>query len=175
MGDIKKHLPVKLIIGFIFRNDKSLEKARAALEKTFGRIDFQSQVLAFNHTGYYQEEMGKDLKRVFVSFQKHISAEKLTQIKIITNRIEERLADRGRRLINIDPGYLDFAKVVLASTKDYFHRIYLAKGIFAEITLFYRGKTFKAWEWAYPDYRSLEYISIFNQIRQIYARQIKNK
>ena len=79
------------------------------------------------------------------------------------------------RIINIDPGYLDLSKLILASTKDYKHRIYLTKGIYAEVTLFYQDKTFCPWEWTYPDYKTGEYIEIFNRIRQIYAEQIKEK
>jgi len=166
---------VKLIIGFIFKNEKIVEQAKLLLKKRFGEIDFESETLAFKHTDYYCAEFGKDLKRSFISFKKLILAENLPGIKIATNKIEEKLSFKGLRLINIDPGYLDLAKLILASTKDYKHRIYLNRGIFAEVTLFYQSKTFKPWEWTYPDYRTDEYIAIFNQIRGIYAAQIKEK
>lgn len=165
---------MKLIIGFIFKNEKVVEKAEILLKKRFGEIDFESETLAFKHTDYYEHEFGKDLKRRFISFNKLISPENLPQIKIATNRIEKRLSSVGSRLINIDPGYLDLAKLILASTKDYKHRIYLSQGIFAEVTLFYQGGTFRSWEWTYPDYQTDEYIAIFNQIRGVYAAQIKN-
>jgi len=100
---------------------------------------------------------------------------RLFKIKINTNIIEEKLSKHGLRIINIDPGYLDMAKLILASTKDYKHRIYLDKGIYAEITLFYQNKNFTPWEWTYPDYKSSDYIAIFNHIRALYAEQIKNK
>lgn len=174
MGQINKQPAVKLIIGFIFKKDGLFTKAKANLEKRLGEIDFQSRILPFEHTDYYEKELGKNLKRAFVSFKKLIDPAHLPEIKITTNKIERGLSTGKKRTVNIDPGYLDLSKLCLASTKDYRHRIYLDKGIFAEITLFYQDKTFKPWDWTYPDYRTEEYIAIFNQIREIYARQIKN-
>ncbi|MBU2221656.1 MAG: DUF4416 family protein, partial [Candidatus Omnitrophica bacterium] len=113
------------------------------------------------------------LKRKFISFKKLIPPDQLSAIKITTNKIEDRLSSKNLRRINIDPGYLDLAKLVLATTKDYNHRIYLSKGIFAEITLTYQGKSFRPWNWTYRDYQSQEYIAIFNQIREIYNLQIR--
>lgn len=167
MGTIKKERPVKLIVGFIFGQESPLNKAKTYLERRFGRIDFESQAIPFTHTDYYENEFGKNLKRRFVSFKKLISPTDLAKIKIITNRIEKRLSRGTHRLINIDPGYLDLAKLILASTKDYKHRLYLGEGIWAEVTLFYQNKTFKPWEWTYPDYKTAEYIAIFNQIREL--------
>ncbi|MDD5431554.1 MAG: DUF4416 family protein [Candidatus Omnitrophica bacterium] len=172
MGEIKKITPVKLISGFIFKDLSQLTKAEKILEKKFGRIDFESKVLPFNYTNYYEEEFGKPLNRKFVSFKKLILPNELPQIKIYTNTIEEKLSEKNKRLINIDPGYLDLPKLVLATTKDYAHRIYLSKGIFAEITLSYKNGSFIPLKWTYADYRTKEYINIFNQIREIYAGQI---
>lgn len=175
MGKIKRYHTVKLIIGFIFNDENALIKAKSRLKKYFGRIDFESITLPFTHSDYYDKEFGKNLKRQFISFQKLINAERLADIKIISNKIEENLASNHcLRKINIDPGYLDMAKLILATTKDFVHRIYLKKGIFSEITLFYRDKSFSPWEWTYPDYRTNEYLSIFNQIRNIYAQQTKS-
>lgn len=172
MGKITKPYPVKLIIGFIFKEDFFYQKAKILLEKAFGKVDFESQGLPFFHTQYYQKEMGDKLKRKFISFRRLINPQYLPKIKILTNTTECKFSIGSKRQINIDPGYLDMAKLILCSTKDYRHRIYLDKGIYAEITLFYQDKTFKPWEWTYPDYKSQEYILIFNQIRQIYAQQL---
>jgi len=173
VGKINKHQPVKLVFGFIFKEEGILDKAKNVLEKMFGTIDYESQTLAFIHTDYYETEFGNGLKRKFISFEKLILPQNLPKIKIATNRIEERLSRDGLRLINIDPGYLDMAKLILASTKDYKHRICIGKGIYAEITLFYRNKSFAPWEWTYLDYKSADYVRIFNWIRDIYAQQIK--
>jgi hypothetical protein len=173
MGQIKKHYAVKLIIGFIFKEEGTFNTAQAILRRRFGKIDFESGTVSFTHTDYYENEFGKDLKRKFISFQKLIPSNALPRIKLITNKIEERLSSGLKRKINIDPGYLTLSKLILASTKDYRHRLYLGQGIFGEITLFYQGKTFKPWEWTYPDYKTQGYILIFNQIREIYAQAIK--
>lgn len=172
MGKIKKAQPVKLIIGLIFQKESTADKAKNILQEKFGKIDYESQTLAFTHTDYYKAEFGSDLQRKFLSFNKLIYPQILPKAKVTTNIIEKKLSKNGLRAVNIDPGYLDMAKLILASTKDYVHRIYLDKGIFAENTLFYQGKSFTYREWAYPDYRSIEYISIFNQIREIYSGQI---
>lgn len=175
MGKIREHRTVKLIIGFIFKEEIICDKAKIFLERRFGKIDFESETLPFVHTSYYENEFGRDLKRKFISFKKLISPQNLSKIKIITNKIEKKLSRGSRRLINIDPGYLNMAKLILASTKDYKHRIYLNKGIYAEVTLFYQNKTFKPWEWTYPDYQTAEYITIFNRIRELYVKQIKTE
>ncbi len=163
---------VKLFIGFIFASEEIYLKTKRKLIRKFGQSDFESQTLPFNHTQYYQKEFGINLKRKFLSFKRLIKAETLAQIKIITNKIEQGLTHQGKRQINIDPGILSLSKIILATTKDYKHRIYLAKGIYAEVTLYYQDKSFQPWEWTYPDYKTPEYIKIFNHIREIYSHQL---
>jgi hypothetical protein len=175
MGKIAPHRPVKLISGFIFKDIQAFDRAKLRLVKRFGKIDFESPIIPFNLTDYYQLEFGENLLRVFLSFNKLILPEQIAEIKNLTNNLERKLSSKGRRLVNIDPGYLDLAKLVLASTKDYVHRIYLDKGIYAETTLFYQGKSFQSWQWSYPDFRASEQINIFNKIREIYAEQIKKR
>ena len=168
-----KYPKTKLIIGLIFNNEEVLYKTVNTLRRYFGKIDFESEIIEFNFTTYYQKETGSNLKRKFISFTKLVDPAKLPEIKILTNKIEDKFSLKGNRRINIDPGYIDLAKLVLASTKDFTHRIYLHKGIYAEITLFYQGNSFKSWDLTYPDYRTDKYIEIFNHLRQIYAQQIK--
>jgi hypothetical protein len=112
--------------------------------------------------------MGPGLKRVILSFAKLVRPELAYKTKIRTNAIEDRLRKKGKRTVNIDPGYVDLSKLVLFSTKDYTHRIPMAGGIFAETTLFYRDKRYNPWPWTYPDYASEEYAGIFEDIRRIY-------
>lgn len=166
---IRKHNPVKLVIGFIYKDEAIFIRAKDKLKRKFGGTDFESEPIDFNYTGYYKEEMGSNLKRRFISFRKPIPIQDLYRIKLYTNRLEARFLLSKCRQINIDPGYLDPAKLVLATTKDYAHRIFLRKGIFAEITLSFRGNSFSPNDWTYPDYRSKEYIDIFNQIRKLYV------
>lgn len=175
MGKILKHPLVKLIIGFISAEEKLFSLAEKSLSQRFDVIDFKSRVLPFNFTDYYEQEFGKDLKRKFISFRRLISAEKLAEIKIFTNQLEQRFSAGGKRRINLDPGYLTAAKLVLASTKDFYHRILLKKGIFAEVTLSYTQDRFQPFAWTYPDYRSQDYLEIFNHLRDIYLRQLKQK
>jgi hypothetical protein len=165
----KLNLKVKLVIGFIYQDEAFFVKAKEQLVKIFGRIDFESLVFDFNYTDYYEAEMGKQLKRKFISFAKLIPIADLYRIKLYTNRLEKKILNpQGHRQVNIDPGYIDLAKLVLATTKDYAHRIFLRKGIFAEVTLTFKGSTFVANEWTYPDYRTKEYIETFNHIRALY-------
>lgn len=173
MGKISNPPPVKLISGLIFKETKDFERCKKTLKKIFGDIDFESKLLPFDLTDYYKEEFGTGLSRKFISFKKLIRPERLAGIKATTNKIETRFSLKQRRLVNIDPGYVDMAKLVLASTKDFSHRIYLNKGIFAEITLSFQEKSFRPREYTYPDYRTEDYIAIFNRIREIYAGQIK--
>ena len=175
MGKIAPDKPVKLIVGFIFRDKQAFNKAKAIFIRRFGKVDFESRLIPFTLTDYYHEELGDGLSKVFISFNKLIFPQQIAKIKILANNIERKLSLGGKRLVNIDPGYLDLAKLVLASTKDYAHRIYLDKGIYAEITLSYQGKSFNSWQWTYPDFRTAEYVDIFNQIRELYAQQSKKR
>lgn len=161
------HAPerLKLFTG-IFSADAGLfPEMKRRLEKVFGSADFESAVFAFTHTDYYRDEFGADLKRQFFAFSRRADPERLYAAKIATNRLESRSARHGRRTVNIDPGYLTLAKVVLLTTKDFAHRLYLAKGIYAEVTLSFKDKTYTPWPWTYPDYRTAEYIEMFNAIR----------
>ncbi|MCD6506047.1 DUF4416 family protein [Candidatus Poribacteria bacterium] len=175
MGEPKPHPPVKLICGMISAHKELFDKAASLLQEKFGSIDLKSYIIPFNFTDYYAEEMGENLKRIFISFQKLIWPEDLAEIKLQTNQLERKFLYPGteRRMINLDPGYVAAGKLVLATTKDHSHRVYLGKGIFAEATLRYYKGSFRPWEWTYPDYRTEEYIQIFNQIRKIYMRQLR--
>ncbi len=174
MGTIRKHFPVKLITGFIFKDVSSLNKAQGYLVKRYGKMDFESEIMPFVHSDYYEKEFGKDLKRKFISFDSLISPHEISDIKIFTNKIEKKLSNGACRLINIDPGYLNLSKLVLATTKDYTHRIYLNHDIYAEVTLFYKDRNFRFWEWTYPDYQTSEYIAVFNKIRDLYEEQTRS-
>jgi len=176
MGEIRKHPPVKLIIGMMTPDPELFSSVEEILTQRFGVMDFCSNIMPFNFTDYYIKEMGENLLRKFISFEKFIQPEDIVEIKHFTNEVEkEFLADgTNKRRINLDPGYITAAKLILATTKDNIHRIYLHDGIFAEITLRVEGKTFRPWQWTYPDYQSEEYINLFNQIRQIYLQQLRS-
>jgi len=176
MGKIKSHPPVKLIVGMIASDDSLFIVTEELLIHRFGNVDFHSSIIAFNFTEYYTREMGTDLRRKFVSFERLIHPEKLAEIKLFTNEMERHFLSEGTdlRQINLNPGYVTAAKLILASTKDHIHRIYLGMGVYAEITLQMRKNSFQPWEWTYPDYRSEEYIKIFNTVRQMYMAQVRS-
>jgi hypothetical protein len=170
MGILKPAPRVKLLVGMITGRPALFEEVRPFLTARFGPIDLESPVYAWNHTTYYEKELGSDLKRQFFFFEQSISPDSLPEIKGFTNALERRwlrtTADGDSRRINLDPGYLGSSKMVLATTKDYSHRIYLRDGIFAEVTLVYQGKSFIPLPHTYPDFRSDEYISLFNEARK---------
>jgi len=169
MGKIFPTEKVKLIAGLISNDEILFDKVKPILERRLRNpVDFESGIINFNYTDYYNEEMGSDLKRRFFSFKKLVGLENLAKIKLLTNDIEKKFSLCGKRIINIDPGYIDMAKLVLFSTKDYSHRVYTGKGIFAEVALHYKDKRFNSWPWTYPDYKSDEYAKIFGAIRDMY-------
>jgi hypothetical protein len=172
MGRAVLHKKVKLIVGFIFNDGNVLKKAETLIMKRFGPIDFQSHLIDFSHTDYYNEELGENLKKKFISLKYLISPENIYQLKLITNKIERKLSHIGKRAINIDPGYITLGKLTLLTTKDQAHRIYLKKGIYAESTLKFHGGTYVAWQTTYPDYATHMYIKIFNQIRDLHKKQL---
>jgi len=179
MGKVQRPHLVKLIIGIITSSQATYNQTEQILTKAFGNLDYKSRQVPFNCTQYYVKDLGTGLFRVFLSFDKLIDPVHLVRAKLIANKIEARLArlirDKFSRPVNIDPGYITAAKLILASTKDYSHRIYLDKGIYAETTLIYRKRRFMPCDWAYPDYRSDEYMNIFTAIRGIFMRQTGKK
>ncbi len=158
----------KLITGLIFTPDINLSKLENILERKFSAIDYRSNILDFSYTDYYAREMGGNLKRRFLSFTKLIDPAKLTDIKNKTIKLEEKFKISDSRKVNIDPGYILPSKLVLASTKNFYHRIYTGKGIFQEITLNYKGGKFRDYPWTFPDYRTPEYKNILADIRKLY-------
>lgn len=170
----KVPLPVKLIVSVIFASEDQLPSLGTELTDLFGQIDFVSERFPFDHTSYYEEEMGMDLKRVFISFGSLVPRDILPTVKMRTNKMERRYANPyGKRKINLDPGILTLQNFVLASGKDFSHRIYLADGIYGDLTLLYRSKTFVPLQWTYPDYASNDVIQLLNGLRRRYLYQIR--
>jgi len=174
MSRPKEPEDVKLIISIFSPYKELIEKVlEEELRNRFGDWDWISPELFFDKSRYYEKEMGWPLYRRFVSFKKLIRPDSLVFIKLYTNEIEERYSEQGKRKINIDPGYISLERLVLATGKNYAHRIYLSHGIYADLTLIYRGKSFVPLEWTYPDYK--EMIPLFNEVREIYKKQLREK
>lgn len=170
MGRIKKPLPGKLILSAIYSVLGPMHDSIEEIERKFGVIELETDELEFLHTTYYREEMGENLKRKFFAFEKMVDRDRLAEIKIWTNRLEEKHGERVDdfvfRKVNLDPGILSLANLVLASTKDFSHRIYLKDGIYSEVTLVYEKKRFKALPWTYPDYTEPEVLEFLARTRE---------
>jgi len=176
MGKMKEPNPAKLFMSLIASDDTILDHGMEDLRIVFGEPDFISERILFNFTDYYTQEMGRDLFRRFITFESLISIPLLPDIKQKTNRLEEKYATAvGNRRINIDPGYVCLEHVILATTKGYTHRPYLREGIYADLTLVYRNKSFQPLEWTYPDYRQENIIRLFNQLRKKYLENLKGR
>ena len=173
MGIAKIHPPVKYFAAVCFVRDIDLESILSRLESMYGHTDLRSPVFEFDlFTDYYSPEMGAHLKKIFVSFEPPHPAEQLVEFKLQSNRLEEEYAlENGKRRINIDPGYLTEAKVVLATTKDYSHRLYLGKGIFGDVHLHYQNRHYQAQPWTYPDYNQPLAREFFDSVRKRYREQ----
>ncbi|MDD5070498.1 MAG: DUF4416 family protein [Candidatus Omnitrophica bacterium] len=168
------HFPklVKQIFGFIYSDEDSYLKSLEILRGIYGPSDYESQKLKFSYTDYYAPEMGSPLYRRFVSFLKLQEANNFVNIKLTAIEVEKQFLVAGNRLVNIDPGYINDAKLVLTTTKDFAHRIYLDKGVYAEVTLCYRNGMFRHLETTFPDYRTCDYQDIFLSIRNLYRGQL---
>lgn len=174
MGKVELPSPVKLVIGMLAGEEGYFQEALVRLEAHFGPVDYRSPLLPFTYTDYYGREMGGPILRRFISFAQLIDPATLPQVKLLTNRLEEEMAEDGPRRINLDPGYIAPGKLVLATTKDREHRVYLGEGIYAEVTLRWKRKEgFQPWEWTYPDYASSEYRDILGEIRELYMAQYR--
>jgi hypothetical protein len=173
MGILADQRPVKLIASIIFRDEKSRQYAEERLKKAYGETEPLEKTAPFDRTEYYYEEFGRPLKRKIICFKKLFSKEDIGRIKLETNSMEDLSMAGEKRTVNIDPGYVTEAKLVLLTTKDYTHRVYVGERIFAESTLFYQEGTFRPWPWTYPDYASEELIGYFNEVRDLYMNDIK--
>ncbi len=130
------------------------KKLREKLEEKFGPIEKVSSSIPFSFTDYYNSEMGDNIERFFVSFENLVSPDELREAKLFTNRLEKEWEEEGKRKINLDPGTMSTANVILATTKNRSHRIAIGSSLFAELTLIYQKHEFQSFEWTYSDYKS---------------------
>ncbi len=173
MGVQKEFKKVKLFSGVIYSSIQVYEETRKKLEGIFSTVDLESGEFNFDFTTYYNQEMGSPLYRRFISFKKLISPEQLPEIKINTNRIEIETSINGNRVVNLDPGYLSDANVIIATTKNYYHRVPLSKGIYAHMEYVIKKKKLVPLEWTYPDFKTLQYMDFFARLIPIYKQNLK--
>ncbi len=158
--------PAKLIAGVLFRHQAVRDRALEALCERFGPLDFATEPVPFTYTTYYDSEMGKGIQRQVVSFLDLVHPGSLVDVKLFTNELESRFLVEGKRQLNIDPGILSEERLVLATGKNYTHRIYLRSGIYADLTLIYQKGSYRMLPWTYPDYQEPCLIHFFGALRQ---------
>jgi hypothetical protein len=170
MGQPIAHGPVLLLLAAFSRHEAALIWAKQKATEAWGPIALESLRFDFTETHYYDATMGPDLKKVFFAFRQPLDPVELVDIKLLTNRWEEEYAAAAShsepRPLNLDPGYLTLGKLVLASTKDFAHRIYLSRGIYAEVTLQYRHHRWQHHEYTFADYRRADYQQFFSECRE---------
>jgi hypothetical protein len=166
--------PVKLAASIFYADPGLLKGVLVELSGEYGDVDFISREMPFGYTQYYTKEMGSSLKRRFIFFERPVRPESLPDIKLFTNRVEGRFAIDGLRRVNIDPGYISKAHLILATGKGYTHRPYLRDGIYADLTLIYTEGRFHSLPWTYPDYADRKVMDIFNRIRAKYVEQMRS-
>ncbi|MBP7341145.1 MAG: DUF4416 family protein [Smithellaceae bacterium] len=167
--------PVKLIFSVFAPAAETINEAIGRLAALYGPPDFVSRQVPFDYTDYYSPEMGKTLARRFVSMERLIRPESLPDVKLATNAIEDEEMRDGRRQMNVDPGYLSAAHLILATGKGYTHRPYLRDGIYADLTLLYSGGAFRALPWTYPDYADEKQLAMLAAIRSRYLLQLRQE
>lgn len=173
MSRPRRPQPAKLIVGCFTKNKDIFGEVALKLSEFFGLPDAISRWLPFEHTDYYAPEMGAPLFRRLTAFGELIEQDALSDVKLLTNDLEAQFSTQEGRLVNIDPGYLLAEQFVLATGKNYAHRIYLRAGIYADLTLIYHRGHFRPLEWTYPDYAGDVIISFLNSVRDRYLFQLR--
>ncbi len=167
--------PGKLVVGLLMKDKTLFELLAAELTSLFGSPDMVSTWMSFDYTAYYEPEFGSPLFRRLLTFETLIEQQELASIKVATNRLEDTYSQNHRRRVNIDPGYLLYERFVLASGKNFSHRIYIGHCIYADLTLIYRQGAFETLPWTYPDYADKPILGFLEQARKKYAVDLKRK
>jgi len=170
-GKPKEAASVKLVAAVLAGRDFDLERLLfPMLEERFGRMDHRGSIHPFDGTDYYEDEMGPSLGRLIVSFEPLCEATDIVQVKLDTAAMEEDLAGDGGRRVNIDPGYMDYYKIILASFKEGPQKIYLGRGVYADPVLMFFDGEFGPLPWTFPDFKSGLYREDFRAIRALYKK-----
>jgi hypothetical protein len=167
--------PAQLVLSILSSRVSPVQHLENHLRSTFGNLEEVIGPLKFDFTKYYDIELGAGIKRWIVTFERLVDSSRLASFKILTNAIEEKFSQEGRRQFNLDPGLMSLGNFVLATGKNNAHRIYLSQGIFADLTLIFRRSSYQPLEWTYPDYSDSELIGILNQVRETYKQKLENQ
>ena len=170
MRELRRPAPAYFFVAMLGQENHLLSRAKDALTAFFGPVEYESDANPFFYTDYYEKELGKDLMRQFLFFSQTRDPYEIVKAKIFTMQIEGSMGrgEGGRmvRQVNIDPGYLTQAKIVLASSKDFSHRIYLGRGVFAEVTLSFAEGSYRPHSYTFPEYSDEKNIALFNRMRE---------
>jgi hypothetical protein len=164
--------PAKLVVGVFLQDKTLLTPVASRLEQRYGPLQMTSLWFDFDFTNYYAPEMGAPLYRCMLVFEELIEQEALADIKCYTNTIERSFTVDEKRRVNIDPGYLLYERFVLATGKNYSHRIYIGRNIYADLTLIYQAGGYQTLPWTYPDYARQEMRDFLLQVRRAYAADL---
>jgi hypothetical protein len=179
MWKLKAPKPAKLIIGILAADRQCLHAAVEAIDAKFGKVDLESDAWPFDKTDYYKDETGENILRQFVSTERLIAPALLAKIKHRTNKLEQKLAAKLAlplpRPVNLDPGIIEPSKLILATTKNYSHRIYIGKKMYAEVTLIFDKASWRPLDYTYPDYRQQCYFDFFDKVRKRLLEQLKSQ
>lgn len=167
--------PAKPVIGLFMKEKSLLEPAAEELVRLFGPADMVSAWLPFDYTDYYEPETGSPLFRRLFAFRELIQQDFLAEMKLMTNDLELKFAEKGRRRVNMDPGLMLHERFVLATGKNYSHRIYIGKRIYADLTLIYTKGSFQTLPWTYPDYADKRMLFFLGQVRNRYISDLKRR
>lgn len=173
MAEIKQPQKVLVFAGLIYQKDFLVDDLLKAMGVEFGEVAQRSKVIPFTHTDYYCKEMGKDLLRQWFVFDKLIKPDVLADLKHHSNEIEKKyLNENAGRTVNIDPGLITMSNLILASTKNYAHRIYIGRGIYGEVTMIFKNHEFRPLDWTYPDYEETVALDFFQDARSILKEKL---
>ncbi len=174
MSEPRAALPAKLLVALLMPDRALLEPVCQVLCERFGELEMTSPWYPFDFTDYYAEEMGAGLERRVLVFRDLVQQDDLAGIKHITNDLEQQLrGDAPGRRVNIDPGYLLAERFVLATGKNFPHRISIGMGIYADLTLLFRNGGYQILEWTYPDYQEPEMRSFLLTVRKRYLNDLR--
>jgi hypothetical protein len=174
MSELQTPRPAKLVIGILTGELQFIEELVPEFISLYGQIDTVSPWMVFDYTRYYENEMGSPLSRRLFSFQSLIEQQDLTNVKLATHQIERKYSPNGRRRVNIDPGYMLRERFVLASGKNFSHRISIGGGIYADLTLIYQKGRFQVLPWTYPDYADDGMLKYLERVRNKYIWDIRS-
>jgi hypothetical protein len=171
----RNYQPVKLFCGILQNNRFSKREIEQLLTSEWGEIELFSDRHLFDSTNYYEDEMGKALTRWFAGFYTLVTPDLLADIKLLANNLEAHFTMNGQRCVNIDPGYLDLDKIVLASVKYGRQKIAIGKGIYADPVKHFYAKRFQSYDWSFPDFKTALYDYFFLELRTRYRNQLKTE